>query len=323
MMGKALLGSALNRRQPSRPAPVEGASDHRLLERYVNDRDQDAFATLVRRHGPMVLGVCSRVLGHWQDAQDAFQVTFLVLARKADSLSKPQLLAHWLYGVAHRTALRLRARRARRQEHERRAAGMLTIDPTDGSESHDGREILAVLDEEMSHLPEKYRILLVLCYLQGKTHEEAACEAGCPLGSLSWRLARAREMLRKRLGRRGLTLSAGLFALLLSSRITHASVVSAGLAQSTAQLAVNIAAAPEAAALSPSIAALFGEVLSTFSAEERGRRTATLALVAALALLAAALLAYYVWAAGSSAERPGRGAPPGDRPGNSPAGAPA
>src|SRR5262249_36638395 len=168
MMGKALPDSALDRRQPPRSRPAERATDHQLLERYLQDHDQEAFASLVRRHGPMVLGVCSRVLGHRQDAQDAFQVTFLVLARKADSLSKPQLLANWLYALAHRTALRLRARRARRQEHERRAAGMLTIDPTDGSESHDGREVLAVLDEEMSHLPEKYRILLVLCYLQGK-----------------------------------------------------------------------------------------------------------------------------------------------------------
>jgi RNA polymerase sigma factor (sigma-70 family) len=163
-----------------------------------------AFAEVVRRHGPMVLGVCQRVLRHYQDAEDAFQATFLVLAEKAQRLRRPELLANWLYGVAYRTALHARQRGARRREHEREAASMCAAK----SEQEMGSEELRrLLDEELSRLPEKYRTPLVLCYLEGKTNEEAARLLGWPVGSMSYRLGRGRELLRKRLEARLATLS--------------------------------------------------------------------------------------------------------------------
>src|SRR5262249_49409732 len=151
-------GSVLGPRKPLRPAPVEEPTDCELLRHFTADRDEDAFAALVYRYGPMVLGVCRRVLHNPEDAQDAFQVTFLALARKADALEKPELLANWLYGVAYRTAIRARGRAACRRERERQAGTMLARDTTPGP---DGVEVLAILDEELNHLPERYRILLV------------------------------------------------------------------------------------------------------------------------------------------------------------------
>jgi RNA polymerase sigma factor (sigma-70 family) len=288
------LGSVLDPRAPSRPAEVEQLSDRRLLERFTKDRDEDAFAALVQRHGPMVLGVCRRVLGNEADAQDAFQVTFLVLARKADTLEKPDLLANWIYGVAYRTAVKLRGRAARRRERERQAAAMLTPDRADPGE---GREVLEVLDEELNLLPESYRILLVLCYLQGKTHEQAAHELGCPTGSMSWRLARAREMLRKRLDRRGLAFPAGaLAALLLAPREAYVVALPAALAEATVKAAMSfVAGGAEAAGLSASAVSLTEEVLGTLPQQGWGRRLCALVLAAALALLTSGMLAYHVW----------------------------
>jgi RNA polymerase sigma factor (sigma-70 family) len=166
-----------------------------LVERFVQRQDEEAFAALVRRHGPLVLGVCRRVLHDWDDAQDAFQATFFVLARKAASLAKPEALGNWLYGVAFRTAVKARARAARRREYERQA-GRATANP---SSELARRDLWEALDEELSRLPEKYRAPLVRCYLEGKTNEEAARELGCPPGSMSGRLARGRELLRERL----------------------------------------------------------------------------------------------------------------------------
>jgi RNA polymerase sigma-70 factor (ECF subfamily) len=170
-------------------------ADAELIDRFLYRADQPAFATLVERYGSMVLGVCRRVLRHTQDAEDAFQATFLVLVRKAATLSDTRLLANWLYGVAYRTAQHARTRAARRRQHEREAASMTaaTSDPT----PHD--ELPELLDTELNQLPDRYRVPLVLCYLQGMTHEEASRVLGWPVGSMSFRLARAREMLRERL----------------------------------------------------------------------------------------------------------------------------
>jgi RNA polymerase sigma factor (sigma-70 family) len=144
----------------------------------------------------MVLGVCKRVLRHAQDAEDAFQATFLVLVRKAGSLEQPGLLAHWLWRVAYRTALRARANAARRRKNERQVLSRPSPDPLlDAVE----RELPAVLDRALRPLPEKYRAPLVLCYLEGKTNREAARQLGWPPGSMSARLARGLEMLRDRL----------------------------------------------------------------------------------------------------------------------------
>jgi RNA polymerase sigma factor (sigma-70 family) len=183
------------------------ATDAELLQRFVAQRDEGAFTVLVRRHGPAVLGVCRRVLRDPNDADDAFQATFLVLARKAASITRPALLAGWLYGVAYRTAREAKTRAARRRAHERQAP---VARPTEPAVEVVWSDLRPVLDEEVNRLPEKYRVTFVLCYLQGLTNEEAAGLLGCPLGTVLSRLAWARDRLRTRLSRRGLALSAGL-----------------------------------------------------------------------------------------------------------------
>src|SRR5438093_2604153 len=221
-----------------RAAKEEESRDAQLLKRFAAERDERAFAALVQRHGPMVLGVCRRVLQDAHAAEDAFQATFLVLVRRARSIARPELLGNWLYGVAYRTAVRAKQNAARRSAHERQAAPMLAAEPT---EEVAWQELKVVLDEELSRLPEKYRSPLVLCYLEGRTNEEAARQLGCPAGSMSGRLAKGRELLRKRLTRRGLLLSAGLLATLLSPPRVSAAV-SLALAGSTVQSAVLFAA---------------------------------------------------------------------------------
>ncbi len=187
-------------RRPGDPLPShsgqEDQTDGQLLERFVRQQDEAAFAALVRRHGPMVLGVCRRVLDNAQDAEDAFQATFLVLLRKADSLGRPALLANWLYGVAYRTAMKARAGVLRRRHHERRAASAPRTEPAADAGRDDSS---ALLEAGLHGLPDKYRAPLVLCYLEGKTNAEAARQLGWPVGSMSSRLARGRELLRERL----------------------------------------------------------------------------------------------------------------------------
>ncbi|HXG08709.1 MAG TPA: sigma-70 family RNA polymerase sigma factor [Gemmataceae bacterium] len=202
---------------------VGGLTDAQLLERFVTARDEAAFEVLLWRHGPMVLNLCRRLLHRDPDIEDAFQATFLVLVRKARSISKRSSVASWLYKVAYRVALEARtsARRRALQERpladlpapKRRAAGVNRPAPDELA----WRDLREVLDEEVSRLPERYRAPFVLCYLQGKTNEEAAQELGCPKGTISSRLAWARERLRACLARRGLTLSTGSLAGLLSS----------------------------------------------------------------------------------------------------------
>jgi RNA polymerase sigma factor (sigma-70 family) len=188
---------------PDQTAAVAGLADAELVRRFADNQDEAAFAVLVRRHGALVLGVCRRVLGHAQDAEDAFQATFLILARKARSIRRLQALGSWLYKVAYRTALRARALQARRKARESNACehrDVLTLDaPRD--------DVGDLLDEEVRRLPEKYRAPVLLCYLQGRTNEEAARQLHCPTGTLKIRLLRARELLRRRLSRRGVALS--------------------------------------------------------------------------------------------------------------------
>jgi RNA polymerase sigma factor (sigma-70 family) len=174
-------------------------TDCQLLKRFAGQRDQVAFAALVRRHGPMVLAVCRRVLCNAHDADDAFQATFLVLVRKAGAIARPELLANWLYGVAYRVAVKARANAARRSEHEKRAPVKAWVDPVVEATA---REERSVLDAVLQHMPDQYRAPLVLCHLEGKTNAEAARMLGWPTGSISGRLARARELLRERLVRR-------------------------------------------------------------------------------------------------------------------------
>lgn len=195
---------------PEDPARVDPEpSDQDLLTRYVDRRDEAAFAALVQRYGPLVLGVCRRVLGHAQDSEDAFQATFLVLARKAGAITKGASMGGWLYRVAYRIARKLKGRQARRQLREREAQEFAAAEETP---AWVWRELRAVLDEEVNRLPDKYRLPFILCYLHGKTNEEAAQQLACPVGTLSSRLAWARERLRTRLTHRGVVLSAAVLA---------------------------------------------------------------------------------------------------------------
>ena len=183
------------------PRSASGLTDAQLLERFVADQDEAAFEILLWRHGPKVLGVCRRVLRHEQDAEDAFQATFLVLVRKAGSIGKRQSVGSWLYRVAYRVALRAKVSASKRNARQRVITDVPAAEAVPDLFS---RDVALVLDEEVNRLPEKYRAAFVLCYLDGKTNEQAAQELGCPKGTILSRLAWARERLRVRLTRRGL-----------------------------------------------------------------------------------------------------------------------
>ena len=218
-----------------RPHAEVAPSDGQLLERFAANQDPGAFALLIERHGPMVLGVCRRVLNHEQEAEDAFQATFLVLVRRAGSLERPELLGNWLYGVAYRTAHKARARLARRRHHERRVQPMPPVEPDDPLV---WQELRGVLDTELRELPSKYRVPLVLCYLEGMTNEEAAHRLGWPTGSMSYRLARGRQLLRDRLRQRQQRLP-GMFLIALLKRHAGPEQVPPDLAEATLRRALG------------------------------------------------------------------------------------
>src|SRR5262249_52234661 len=188
-------------------------SDVQLLQCFVNDGEDAAFAALVKRHGPLVWGVCRRILQHAHDAEDAFQATFFVLARKAGSLSRPEMLSSWLYGVAYRIALRARAINAKRFAREK----MLASRPMPETPAEaDWKDLEPVLDRELSRLPGKYQAAIVLCDVEGRSRRDAARDLGLNEGTLSSRLARGREILRKRLARHRVSLTCGGLTLALS-----------------------------------------------------------------------------------------------------------
>jgi RNA polymerase sigma factor (sigma-70 family) len=220
-------------RKITAPEDSGETTDRQLLARFILHRDEAAFADLVQRHGPMVMGVCRRVLGDWHEAEDAFQATFLVLARKGASVRKPELLANWLYGVAFRTALKARGIMAKRRA---RVHPLMEL-PGSPSGEKGMSELGPILDEELQRLPAKYRTPVVLCYFEGKSHEEIARQLGCPRETVSTRMARARERLRKRLVRRGVTLTSAALAAALSEQAASASVTPA-LAEATVKAAV-------------------------------------------------------------------------------------
>jgi RNA polymerase sigma factor (sigma-70 family) len=198
-------------------------TDGQLLESYIRRRDGAALEALVQRHGPMVWGVCRRVLRNYHDAEDAFQATFLVLVRRAASIASREFLANWLYGVAHQTALKARATAAKRSARERQVKEMPEPEAVQQDLWHD---LKPLLDQELSRLPDKYRTPIVLCDLEGKTRKEAARQLGCPEGTVAGRLARARVMLAKRLAQRGVVLSGGALAVGLSQNAASACVPS-------------------------------------------------------------------------------------------------
>jgi RNA polymerase sigma factor (sigma-70 family) len=247
---------------------VVGLTESELLERFVSGHDESAFEALIARHGPMVLGVCRQLLRDPNDVDDAFQATFLVLVRKAGTLRRCDLLGNWLYGVAYRVATRARVMAARRlakapygQEVVERLGGEGGRRPAGLEEASSlDREPRPWLHEEVRRLPEKYRVPVLLCYFEGLTHEEAARRLGWPLGTVKGRLARARDLLRRRLTRHGLTLSPAALADRLAVPDLRA-VVPAALEYATLQAARTVAwkgstSIATAAAVSLPVAAL-------------------------------------------------------------------
>jgi RNA polymerase sigma factor (sigma-70 family) len=200
---------------------VAGLSEGQLLERFLAGRDEVAFEALVTRYGPMVLGVCRRLLADAHEAEDAFQATFLILVRKAGSLRRSDLLEHWLYRVAYRVAARARAESFRRRAREQQGLEVLA---ESREKTDDLADLKQVLDREVGRLPEKYRTAIVLCDFEGRTNEEAARRLGCPVGTVRSRLSRGREHLRGRLTRLGLAPSAALLGAILAPEIATAAV---------------------------------------------------------------------------------------------------
>ncbi|MBI3408685.1 MAG: sigma-70 family RNA polymerase sigma factor [Planctomycetes bacterium] len=259
MVGGQLVSVVRFLRRVAGAPSVATDSDGSLLERFASSHDEEAFDVLIRRHGAMVLGVCRRVLSNADDADDAFQATFLVLVQSARSISRQDSVGSWLYGVAYRTALKGRARAARRRAREKVGAAMFdeTASGNDPSLEAERHELRPFIDQELNRLSEKYRAPVVLCYLEGKTNEEAAQELGWTKGTVSGRLARARDILRTRFARQGMTLSVGALGAALSGSTASAALPSA-LIQSTKVAALASVAGKAAAtgAISASVSAL-------------------------------------------------------------------
>jgi RNA polymerase sigma factor (sigma-70 family) len=237
-MSDVALHSVLGQlRRLAAPQGVGALTDARLLRRIVEARDEAAFEVVVWRHGPLVLGACRKLLRHAQDAEDAFQATFLVLARKAGSIGQGESLPGWLHRVACRVAGRLRSQRHKRLARARQDVDLSAVPAvTEDDAGLEQRELWAAVLEEVERLPARYRRAVVACYLQGKTHAQAARELCRPPGSMSGCLARGRELLRSRLARRGVGLSAAALAALLTERATAALSVPQVLAAVTAAL---------------------------------------------------------------------------------------
>jgi RNA polymerase sigma factor (sigma-70 family) len=287
MPSRRLTGLVDWLRRITATAAEADTADGQLVRRFVSERDGAAFEALVRRHGPLVWCVCRRLLAQEADAEDAFQATFLVLARKAGAISKGASVRSWLYGTALRVAARARAQAGRRSARERplpetAAAGVAA--------AAEDRELRHVLDEEIGRLPAHERLTVILCDLEGKTHDEAARELGCPRGTVGARLSRARERLRRRLTGRGVTLSAGALAAALSQR--EALAVPAPLIRSTVE-AVTAAGGGSAGAgaASPQATALAEGVIQAMNLSKR-RMLAALLLAALTIGGGAAVLAY-------------------------------
>ncbi len=264
-------------RQIHRAALPHGGAeltDRELLDRYVSGHDEAAFEELVRRHGPMVLGVCRRILRNSQDAEDAFQATFLVLVRKAATVRPRGLLGNWLYGVAHNTALKANAMRRKRQSREREAGTL----PRPESDDEARQQLQERLDEELSRLPEKYRVAIVLCELQGQTIKEAARQLGCPQGTVATRLSRGRALLARRLSRHGLAAPPGALA--------AGTALSDTLLGATLQSASLFAAGQATGAISPTITSLVEGVLKGMLLRKLKITAAVLGLVLAVGALA-------------------------------------
>jgi RNA polymerase sigma factor (sigma-70 family) len=241
-------------------ASRQGEPDRQLVERFLAGGDEAAFEALVRRHGPMVYRVCWRLLQQAQDTEDAFQATFLVFAQKLRAVRKLDSVASWLHGVARRVALKARTQAATRRRHQREAAASVAVPP----EEITWTELRTVLDAELGRLPEKWRLPLVLCYLEGRTQDEAAAQLGWGKNTLRRRLDEARAALGRRLSRRGVVWPGAFSAAVLSDSILSAAPV-APLIESATRAATRVAAGQAAApdVISSRVAALTEGVLRT------------------------------------------------------------
>src|SRR5262249_36460225 len=238
---------------------ANGLTDGQLLQRFLQDREGDAFAALMRRHGRLVWSVCRHVLRREHDAEDAFQAAFLVLARRAASIRKSESVGSWLHGVAFRIAMNARRSAAKREERELRIAAARS--DSDPPPDWGWRELQAILDEELQRLPVKYRAPFILCCLEGRSRAEAAVELGWKDGTIASRIAQARRLLQDRLTRRGVTLPAVLTAGVLSGQSASA-CVPAALSEPTLKAALLVAAGSSASqVVAPSVAVLGGKNL--------------------------------------------------------------
>jgi RNA polymerase sigma factor (sigma-70 family) len=282
------------------PPWLPQATDAQLLEAFRARRDETAFAVLVRRHGPMVLGVGRRLLRREQDAEDVYQATFLLLARQAGAVRNGEAIGAWLHRVAWRLATRTRARAASRSAHERQAGALRGNKATIQAA---WSELQETLDQALHQLPGKYRAALVLCYLEGKSHEEAARVLACPVSTVGSWVSRGRRLLRDRLVRRGVTLSAAALATSLAAAPAVARVPTA-LARLTVQAARRLARGePAAGVVSGSVNQLLREGLPLL-AFNKLRLASALVLAASLLALSAGL-----WAHGTGADQPSDEAP--------------
>ena len=257
---------------------ASGRTDARLLECFRDHHDEIAFEALVRRHGPMVLGVCLRVLRNPQDAEDAFQTTFLVLVRKAASIVPPGMVANWLYGVAYQTAIKARAMANRRGAKERQVMGTPEPAAPEDAETH-WHELRPIIDDELARMPAKYRAPLVLCDIEERSYKEVAEQLGWPEGTVAGRLSRARAMLANRLSRRGVVLPIGVLAALLTQNAASACVPDATVASTVKAASLFVAGRATTGAISANVIVLTEGVLKTMMLSKL--KTATAVLFAA------------------------------------------
>ena len=291
---------------------VSGLSDRQLLQRFTGERGasaEAAFEALVLRHGPMVMRVCRNALGQEQaDLHDAFQATFLVLVRKCKSIRRLDSVGSWLFGVATRVARRARVEAARRRSAELQGGLRIAATADHGNDSIDIQDLGPLLEAEVERLPERLRAVVILCYWEGLTHEQTAARLGCPLGTVRSRVARARDLLHRRLLRRGLEPVAGVMLAAFDSpgflKATALEIPSS-LVNSTVQIGTQAATGASLAQLaSPSIASLVRNIIGSMF------MTKVKSIVACLLLLGAG--AYGLTLAAPQAQRARQAAPAAD-----------